>query len=198
VSHSTPEAEIVAADYAIRQEGMPALSFWDEIASGHPPMIFNEDNEAMIKVCRSGRNPTMRHLLRAHGVSVAYLKEVFDRPDINLQYVPSARQAADIYTKSFTNGDAWALVTTLIGVYDPANFNIRQNVEFWKHTPKTKAELAIEETWDGAPAPMVSRPSSAGGDSGRFFARFFAIFATNFGTGPGYAGAKGPGGPTRH
>ena len=54
VSHSTPEAEIVAADYAIRQEGLPALSLWDVLAPGHEPMVFNEDNEAMIKVCKSG------------------------------------------------------------------------------------------------------------------------------------------------
>jgi len=101
VSHSTPEAETVAADYAIRQEGLPALSLWDAIAPGHLPMVFNEDNEAMIKVCNSGRNPTMRNLLRTHGVSVAFLKGAFDRKDIVLQYVQPSRQAADIYTKGF-------------------------------------------------------------------------------------------------
>ena len=29
VSHSTPEAEIVAADHAIRTEGLPALQLWE-------------------------------------------------------------------------------------------------------------------------------------------------------------------------
>lgn len=32
VSHSTPEAETVAADVAIRQDGKPALDFWDFFA----------------------------------------------------------------------------------------------------------------------------------------------------------------------
>ena len=31
VSHSTPEAEIVAADCAVRTEGLPALPLWEEI-----------------------------------------------------------------------------------------------------------------------------------------------------------------------
>ena len=34
---------------------------------------FREDNEAMICVCETDKNPTMRHLGRAHGVSVAWL-----------------------------------------------------------------------------------------------------------------------------
>ena len=29
VSHSTPEAEIVAADWALRREGLPMLDLWD-------------------------------------------------------------------------------------------------------------------------------------------------------------------------
>ena len=55
----------------------------------------------MIKVCRTGKNPTMRHLLRTHGVSVVWLKENFDIGNYDLRYVPSTLQAADIYTKGF-------------------------------------------------------------------------------------------------
>ena len=32
ISHSSTEAEIVALDYAIRAEGIPALAFWDYVA----------------------------------------------------------------------------------------------------------------------------------------------------------------------
>ena len=40
VSHSTPEAELVAADHAIRTEGIPALILWNTllILGGHPSM----------------------------------------------------------------------------------------------------------------------------------------------------------------
>jgi hypothetical protein len=57
VSHSTPEAEIVAADYAMRQEGMPALSLLECILERPVRLCVMEDNEAMIRICRSGKNP---------------------------------------------------------------------------------------------------------------------------------------------
>jgi len=162
VSHSTPEAEIVAADYAIRQEGLPALSLWDVLAPGHAPMVFQEDNEAMIKVCKSGKNPTMRGLLRTHGVSVAFLKETFDRGDVDLRYVQSSRQAADIYTKGFTNSDAWNLVTTLIGIYDPKVFVLSENIKFWATEPPKKGGGANLEA---TAAMSASPPSTDGGIS---------------------------------
>ena len=68
VSHSTPEAEIVAADVAMRAMGMPALKLLQRILKKSPNFVFYDDNKAMIGVVRSGRNPTMRHLERSHGV----------------------------------------------------------------------------------------------------------------------------------
>ena len=99
VSHSTPEAEIVAADWALRREGIPMLDMLDVIAGRGQKVVFHDSIESMLKACRSGKNPTMRHLLRTHGVSVAWLKEQFDTGNYDLRYVPSTLQAADIYTK---------------------------------------------------------------------------------------------------
>ena len=70
MSHSTPEAEIVAADVAMRSMGMPALKLVERILKKSPNFVFYDDNKAMIGVVRSGRNPTMRHLERSHGVSI--------------------------------------------------------------------------------------------------------------------------------
>jgi hypothetical protein len=64
VSRSTPEAEIVAADYAMRQEGMPAMSLLEAILERKVRLRTMEDNEAMIKMCHSGKNPTVRYLNR--------------------------------------------------------------------------------------------------------------------------------------
>ena len=88
VSHSTPEAEIVAADWALMREGIPTLDLWDVVIKKGQKVIFHDDNESMIKVCKSGKNPTMRHMLRSHGVSVAWLKEQFDSGNYDLRYVP--------------------------------------------------------------------------------------------------------------
>ena len=120
------------------------MDLWDVLNPGHNPLIFWEDNEAMIRVCRSGRNPTMKTLNRTHAVSIAAMKEVFDREDIELRYVPSARQAADIYTKAFDNGDKWKEVCILIGVYDMKTFDVQENITFWATPPPSKATLAQE------------------------------------------------------
>ena len=57
VSHSTPEAEIVAADFALRTVGLPALILWDKILDKEAAVEFREDNETMIQVCKTGKIP---------------------------------------------------------------------------------------------------------------------------------------------
>ena len=108
VSHSTPEAELVAAAFAIRREGLPSAYIWDLILrSDNSPngkfkepksktaspskereqivTTFHEDNETMIRVCETGRNPTMRHLGRVHIVGVQWLHGRIGRhPDKDL------------------------------------------------------------------------------------------------------------------
>jgi hypothetical protein len=103
VSHSTPEAEIVAAAFGLRTEGMPVLDFLGAISDKPVALRFFEDNQAMIRVCESGRNPTMRHLGCTHGVSVAWLSERVQMPDIQLSYCQTADMVADIYTKAFAD-----------------------------------------------------------------------------------------------
>eukprot|EP00975_Prorocentrum_lima_P049351 10325251-Prorocentrum_lima.AAC.1 len=50
VSHSTPEAEYVAGDHAIRVEGLPQLTLWVHILGRTPTFVLAEDNETMIKI----------------------------------------------------------------------------------------------------------------------------------------------------
>ena len=87
----------------------------------------------MIRVCETGRNPTMRHLGRTHYVQVSWLKERFKTPELKLQYTPSAKQAADIYTKPFDNGTRWDDATRNIAIVD--KFDSNQN----------KAALQLQE-----------------------------------------------------
>ena len=57
VSHSTPEAEVVAADLAIRTEGLLAIDLWSLLLGRDLCVISHEDNQAMIVVCKSGKTP---------------------------------------------------------------------------------------------------------------------------------------------
>jgi hypothetical protein len=61
-----------------------------------------EDNEAMIEICYSGKNPTMRFLNRNHKVGISRLMEVFKLPDIKLHKIDTKLQAADLGIKRIT------------------------------------------------------------------------------------------------
>ena len=71
VSHFTLEAELVAAHFGLRTDGLLALSLWRALFPHQLPLLFHEDNQAMIRVVATGKKPTMRYLARTHRVSVA-------------------------------------------------------------------------------------------------------------------------------
>ena len=67
-----------------------------------------EDNEAVIKMIIKGRSPTMRHVSRTHRVALNWL---FDRinldPKIQIKYIDTRNQFADILTKGNFTRDDW-------------------------------------------------------------------------------------------
>ena len=52
-----------------------------------PLIPLHDDNRGMIGVARTGRNPTMRHLERTHGISIVSLREHFQRDHFVLLYM---------------------------------------------------------------------------------------------------------------
>ena len=76
-----------------------------------------EDNEAVIKMIIKGRSPTMRHVSRTHRVALDWL---FDRsnldPKIQIKYIDTKNQLADILTKgNFARGE-WNHLLTLFNI----------------------------------------------------------------------------------
>ena len=67
-----------------------------------------EDNEAVIKMIIKGRSPTMRQVSRTHRVALDWL---FDRinldPKIQIKYIDTKNQLADILTKGSFTRDEW-------------------------------------------------------------------------------------------
>ena len=55
ISHSTPEAEIVAANAAVRLEGLPALQLRDIVLERKVVATMLEDNQATMKILKSGK-----------------------------------------------------------------------------------------------------------------------------------------------
>ena len=123
VSHSTPEAELVAADHAVRTVGIPALDLWS-ILLRKPELsiMLHEDNETAIVASRQGWPSAMRHLERTHGVCLRSLAENFKKPYFDLMYERSALQSADIYTKAFTDAVEWTRAQQLVNHLDPQLF----------------------------------------------------------------------------
>ena len=70
-SHSSVEAEIVAADEALRLEGIPALDLWGKILGRNPTVTLYEDNQATSRIIQTGKYPKLRHVQRLHGVNIS-------------------------------------------------------------------------------------------------------------------------------
>ena len=76
-----------------------------------------EDNEAVIKMIIKGRSPSMRHVFRTHRVALDWL---FDRinldPKIQIKYIDSKNQLADILTKGNFTRDEWNHLLCLFNI----------------------------------------------------------------------------------
>mgnify|MGYP002176408590 FL=1 len=118
VAYSTPEALIAAAAFALRMAGLPGLQLWDTLFERAVVLQVNEDNQDMVRVCQTGRNPTMRYLERTQRVCVASLYEYVCLACIELVYEATHRQCADIYTKAFPEASEWYAVLLLVNVCD--------------------------------------------------------------------------------
>ena len=76
-----------------------------------------EDNEAVSKMIIKGRSPTMRHVSRTHRVA---LDRLFDRINldrqIQIKYIDTKNQLADILTKGNIRRDEWNHLLCLFNV----------------------------------------------------------------------------------
>ena len=124
-SVSTPEAELVAGSHGLVRELVPALDMCDKILPDGYLAFFHEDNQAMIRVIETGRNPTMRYLHRTHRISIATLHEILTGQStdttVKCQFTKSSEMAADIFTKGFTDKGKWTHATRSVGIIDVAD-----------------------------------------------------------------------------
>ena len=124
--YSTPEAEIVAADSTLRNFGIPSIGLWQTLSGKAPEILFHDDNQGMIGVARTGKNPTMRHLERTHGISIVSLHEHFQQDHFVLLYEISHKMCADIHTKAFRTPLAWRRACMLINLLDPEDLSSKE------------------------------------------------------------------------
>ena len=86
-------------------------------SQGESQLYISEDNEAVIKIVIKGRSPTLRHVSRTHSVALDWL---FDRinldPKIQIKYVDTQNQLADILTKRSFSRNEWNHLLCLFNI----------------------------------------------------------------------------------
>ena len=101
-----------------------------------------EDNEAVIKMIIKGRRPTMRHVSRTHRVALDWL---FDRINldskIQIKYIDTKNQLADILTKGNFTRDEWNHLLNLLNISHFSSINCSQVVS--KRTQKDSGEERV-------------------------------------------------------
>ena len=116
VSYSTPEAELVSANAAVRILGIPALELWETVLGRSFLLEFLEDNQSTIQIIKTGKNPTLRHVSRTHGVNAAWLYDVYEAGNFTMRYEVSDEMVAGIFTKAFKELPQWQHAVNLIGM----------------------------------------------------------------------------------
>ena len=90
-----------------------------------------EDNESVIKMIMKGRSPTMRHVSRTHRVALDWL---FDRinldPKIQIKYIDTKNQLADILTNENFTRDEWNHELTLLNI---SHFSLLLASQRWQN-----------------------------------------------------------------
>ena len=110
-----------------------------------------EDNEAVVKMIIMGRSPTMRHVSRTHRVALDWL---FDRinvdPTIQIKYIDTKNQLADILTRENFTRDEW---NHLLCLFNISHFSSINSLETMSNRTQ---EDAGEERVTAKSKPMMN------------------------------------------
>ena len=79
-------------------------------------MYLFEDNQATSRIISTGKYPTLRHVRRMHGVSISWLHDAYQKGVFQLFDCTTDYEAADIFTKHFTDVRRWRHALDLIGL----------------------------------------------------------------------------------
>ena len=99
-SRSTTEAEMVALATSLFSEALPMLSLWELVLGRSVTLRIFEDNTATITIARNGYSAKLRHVGRTHKINLGSVYDILHDPNVILEYVESAKQVADIFTKA--------------------------------------------------------------------------------------------------
>ena len=117
-NHDRTERPVVCRDKNhVRQQSQGVINVLDNVDLFPSNVPFShqeallyvfEDNEAVIKMIIKGRSPTMRHVSRTHRVALDWLLDRINLdPKIQIKYIDTKNQLADMLTKGNFTRDEW-------------------------------------------------------------------------------------------
>jgi len=99
-ARSTTESEVIALAHSLFQEAIPIHALFRTALGRDLVLKIREDNQATIKVVQKGYSAKLRHIGRVHKVDLSSIKEEIDKDDVELSYVVTTEQCADVFTKA--------------------------------------------------------------------------------------------------
>ena len=140
-------------------------------SQGESQLYIFEDNEAVIKMIMKGRSPMIRHVSRTHRVALDwFLYRIFLQPKIQINYVDTNNQLADMLTKENFTRDEWNHLFRPLSIMNFSMFscsNFFFEKERWSVMSKRSQESISNE---GSPMAK-SKPMSLVFHHGLFSAR---------------------------
>ena len=117
-----------------------------------------EDNEAVIKMIIKGRSPTMRHVSRTHRVALDWLLVRINLdPKIQIKYIDTKNQLADILTKGNFTRDEW---NQLLCLFNISHFSSIQFYSLLRCNGKSLQQESGEERITAKSKPMMNLSAS--------------------------------------
>ena len=116
------------------------MDLWEVLLGRLVAMNLMEDNESTFQIIKTGKNPTMRHISRTHGVNIQWLHDAYQRQLFGMKIAKTDEQVADIFTKHFRESDKFKKAVSDINVgpiTEPAHLPpVSQKVPKAKAAPK--------------------------------------------------------------
>ena len=120
--------------------------------SCHEEAMLNifEDSEAVIKMIIKGRSPAMRHVSRTHRVALDWFDRINLDPKVQIKYIDTKNQLADILTKGNFTRDEWNHLLCL------SNISHFSSINKCKAMSKRTQEDASEDRVTAKSKPMTN------------------------------------------
>ena len=78
--------------------------------------------------------------MRTHGISIGWMRSIFQEGYVSLAYEVTAKMAADIHTKSFKDSVSWTHACQLINIFLPALIGSQEIMDLMRPTHAQSAD----------------------------------------------------------